>query len=449
MVLLGPNHLGVRQLHRGASRCARSPSLPRGRRTGRAACRRAARAHRRCSTSPPWSTSALSYLVTLGKRGDDSPPGTCSTSWLTTRRRAAVAIFMETVRDPELFHRARQARRRRRARRSSCSKAGSSALSARTAAAHTGRARRRRPGHRRDLRRPRGDPGRLDRGHADHGGRGGRHSAGWKRPGIGIVSISGGACDHRGRPGRGPRRRAAGNSPTRPARGAGRESCRTTGTVQKPARRDRGRDHRPDDLHPHDPRHGGRPLRRRRRGSSRACRGSTDGTPYVAQRFRGTAIGEGMRDAACPTAFINQVLQPITDYTRSVMARAGVSYVIPGLRQAIVALAQTSAWWSEATRPAESRPLPATVQAAGLPVPAQGAAARPVVGGTRPAGCSPMPASPSCPPGSSVSAGDAAKAAAGVRAARSASRSCPPQILHKTDIGGVLLDVPAEQERGA
>ena len=61
-----------------------------------------------------------------------------------------------------------------------------------------------------------------------------------------------------------------------------------------------------------------------------------DGTPYVSQRFV-DAIGDGIRDAACPVAFINQVVQPITDYTRSVMAHGNVSYYprpAPGDRRA-------------------------------------------------------------------------------------------------------------------
>jgi acyl-CoA synthetase (NDP forming) len=165
-----------------------------------------------------------------------------------------------------------------------------------------------------------------------------------------------------------------------------------------------------------------------------------DGTPYVAQRFV-DAIGEGIRDAACPTAFINQVIQPITDYTRSVMARGGVSYVIPGLRQAIVAL-RNVAWWSEATRPVEAGTA-ATAQA-GLPVPAQALrhgqwpedAARRMLAE---AGLPVVPAR------LVSSADDAAKAAAEF-GGPVCVKVVSPQILHKTDIGGVRLDVPAEED---
>ena len=55
MVLLGPNHLGFANLTEGIP-VTSVPGLP-GRAARSRCCRRAARAPRRCSTSPPWSTS--------------------------------------------------------------------------------------------------------------------------------------------------------------------------------------------------------------------------------------------------------------------------------------------------------------------------------------------------------------------------------------------------------
>src|SRR6201995_5104699 len=73
------------------------------------------------------------------------------------------------------------------------------------------------------------------------------------------------------------------------------------------------------------------------------------------------AIGAGLRAAACPAAYINQGMQPVTGFTRASMAQGGVPYVIPGLRQAVVAL-RNVAWWSQATRTmqaqAPSPPVP-------------------------------------------------------------------------------------------
>jgi acyl-CoA synthetase (NDP forming) len=433
MVLLGPNHLGFANFTEGIPVCS-IPGLPRA--AGPVALLSQSGAS--SSAMLDFATMVnvgLSYLVTLGNEAmitaghvldflvDD--PGT-----------RAVAIFMETVRDPELFHRA--ARRAAAAGKAIVVlKAGSSALSARTAAAHTGALV--------------GDDRVTDAIFADLGvirvdsiedmliTAGAAAALGrLERPGIGIVSISGGACDI-------VADRAEDLGAELPeladeTRAALAAIMPDYGTVQNPL-----------DVTGAaiiDPTIFTRTIRVMAADPSVGVVGVIqgvpwfdDGTPYVAQRFV-DAIGEGMRDAARPTAFINQVLQPITDYTRSVMARAGVSYVIPGLRQAIVAL-RNVAWWSEATRPAEAGP-PATVQAAGLPVPAQALrhgqwsedAARRMLAD---AGLPVVPAR------LVSSAGDAAKAAAEF-GGPVCVKVVSPQILHKTDIGGVLLDVPAEQD---
>ena len=106
-----------------------------------------------------------------------------------------------------------------------------------------------------------------------------------------------------------------------------------------------------------------------------------DGRPYFGQVFV-DAIGAGMRAAACPSAYINQVMQPISGYTRASMERGGVPYAIPGLRQAVVAL-RNVAWWSQA-----SRSLPAGARRPGGARRRRGrrggGAARSLVGGGRP-----------------------------------------------------------------
>ena len=148
-----------------ACRSARSPGCPPKAARWRC-CRRAGPAPRPWWTSPRMVNVGLSYLVTLGNEAmitaghvldflvDD--PGT-----------RAVAVFMETVRDPETFRRAA-----RRAAAGGQGHRGAQGGQQRAVRPHRGRAhrraRRRRPGHRRGLRRPGRDPGRLDRGHADH-----------------------------------------------------------------------------------------------------------------------------------------------------------------------------------------------------------------------------------------------------------------------------------------
>src|SRR5215471_13715283 len=190
MVLLGPNHLGFANFTEGIPVCS-VPGLPRV--AGPVALLSQSGAS--SSAMLDFATVVnvgLSYLVTLGNEAmitvghvldflvDD--PGT-----------RAVAVFMETVRDPDVFRRA--ARRAAQAGKAIVVlKAGSSALSARTAAAHTGALV--------------GDDRVIDAVFADLGvirvdsiedmliTAGAAAALGrLDRSGIGIVSISGGACD--------------------------------------------------------------------------------------------------------------------------------------------------------------------------------------------------------------------------------------------------------------
>src|SRR6185437_9085767 len=190
MVLLGPNHLGFANLTDGMPVCS-IPGLPAE--SGPVALLSQSGASSSAMVDFARMVNVgLSYLVTLGNEAmitaghvldylvDD--PGT-----------RAVAIFMETVRDPETFRRA--ARRAAQAGKAIVVlKAGSSALSARTAAAHTGALV--------------GDDRVIDAVFADLGvirvdsiedmliTAGAAAALGrLDRPGIGIVSISGGACD--------------------------------------------------------------------------------------------------------------------------------------------------------------------------------------------------------------------------------------------------------------
>jgi acetate---CoA ligase (ADP-forming) len=164
-----------------------------------------------------------------------------------------------------------------------------------------------------------------------------------------------------------------------------------------------------------------------------------DGRPYVAQRLV-DAIGAGMTEAACPTVYINQVMQPITGYTRTIMAQAGVPYVIPGLRQAVVAL-RNVAWWSSVTGDATGS-APATAPVTGVPDAAlrrgqwsENAVRRLLLD----AGVPVVPAR-------LVTSGDDAVKAAAEFGGPVCLKVVSPQILHKTDIGGVRLDVPADKD---
>jgi acyl-CoA synthetase (NDP forming) len=70
--------------------------------------------------------------------------------------------------------------------------------------------------------------------------------------------------------------------------------------------------------------------------------------PWLGQSLA-DAIGAGARRARVPVVQVTQALQPVTGYSRQVMATAGIPYVLPGLRHAAQALANM-ARWSQATR---------------------------------------------------------------------------------------------------
>lgn len=444
LVLLGPNHLGFANFTDGVPVCAIPGLAPQQVIDGTAPVALLSHSGASCSAMVACAAMAniqLSYLVTLGNEAmitaghvldflvDD--PGT-----------RAVAVFMEAVREPEVFRRA--ARRAAAAGKAVVVlKVGASELSARTAAAHTGAL----VGDDRVISAVFADLGviRVDTiedmmitaGAAATLGR-------LDRPGIGIVSNSGGACDLVA-----DQAEALGAvlpelSP------ATREALATVlppyGTVHNPldttgaAVTDPTIFTRSVEIMSRDPSIGVV-------GVIHPLPWVDDGRPYFGQKFV-DAMGAGMQAAACPAVWINQIIQPVTDHTRDVLHRGQVPYVIPGLRQALAAL-RNVAWWSRVTA-------------------AQAAATRAVPGeaGTGPEEAAPVPDPsrhqrrsgtwsetdarrlladfdlPVIPARLVTSADEAARAAADFGGPVSV-KVVSAQILHKSDIGGVRLDVPA------
>jgi acetate---CoA ligase (ADP-forming) len=430
MVLLGPNHLGFANFTDGVPVCS-VPGLPR--QGGPVALLSQSGASSSAMLDfASLANVGLSYLVTLGNEAmitaghvldflvDD--PGT-----------RAVAVFMETVRDPAVFRRA--ARRAAAAGKAVVVlKAGSSALSARTAAAHTGAL----VGDDRVISSVFEDLGviRVDSiedmlisaGAAAALGR-------LDRPGIGIVSISGGACDIVAD--RAEDIGAALPELAAPTRDALAGIMPAYGTVQNPldvtgaAVIDPTIFTRTIEVMSADPSIGVV-------GVINTLPWTDPGQPYHGQVFV-DAIGAGMQAASCPTAYINQVMQPVTDYTRASMEHGHVPYVLPGLRQAVVAL-RNVAWWSEVTR---TPPTVAAGRPASVPVPAPGErrgqwaedAARRLLSDAG------IPVVPAC---LVSSADEAVKAAAGLGRPL-AVKIASADIVHKTDIGGVRLNVPPDE----
>jgi acetate---CoA ligase (ADP-forming) len=443
MIRLGPNHLGFANLTDGVPVCS-IPGLPMVPGPVALLSQSGASSSARIEFAG-MANVGLSLMVRLGDEAmitaghvldflvDD--PGT-----------RAVAIFMETIRQPDVFRRA--ARRAAAAGKAIVVlKAGSSALSARTAAAHTGALV--------------GDDRVVDAVFASLGvirvdsiedmliTAGAAAAVGrLERPGLGIVSISGGACDI-------VADRAADLGAALPelaphTQQALGEVMPDYGTVQNPL-----------DLTGAaiiDPSIFTRSIEAISADPSVGVVGIINSLPwagegpYFGQKFV-DAIGAGMRAAACPTAYISQVMLPITDYSRESMALGGVPYAIPGLRQAIVAL-RGVAWWSEVTRDLAAPAAPqaqGTSQAGALPTVAvpppslrhgqwSEQAARELLASAG------IPVVPARLVTSEAAAAAAARAVGGP--AGHAEPLClkvvSPQIMHKTEIGGVRLDVPPD-----
>jgi acetate---CoA ligase (ADP-forming) len=435
MVVLGPNHLGFANFTDGVPVCS-VPGLPH--QSGPVALLSQSGASSAAMLDfASMVNVGLSYLVTLGNEAmitaghvldflvDD--PGT-----------RAVAIFMETVREPEVFRRA--ARRAARAGKAVVVlKAGSSALSARTAAAHTGAL----VGDDRVIGSVFADLGviRVDSiedmlltaGAAAALGR-------LARPGIGIVSISGGACDIVAD--RAEDLGAALPELAAPTRDALAGIMPAYGTVQNPldvtgaAVIDPTIFTRTIEVMSGDPSIGVVGVINTLPWTDPG----PDGRPYHGQLFV-DAIGAGMRAASCPTAYINQVMQPVTDYTRASMERGQVRYVIPGLRQAMVAL-RNVAWWSDVTR-AQATGSAATAPPAPVPVPApderHGQWSEPQA--RRLLADAGLPVVP----GRLVTSADEAVKAAALIGGPLAVKIVCAGIVHKSDIGAVRLGVPADE----
>jgi acyl-CoA synthetase (NDP forming) len=75
-----------------------------------------------------------------------------------------------------------------------------------------------------------------------------------------------------------------------------------------------------------------------------------DGRPWPGQPLA-DAIGAGAARARTPVVCVTQAMQPVTGYTCGVMAQAGIPCTIPGLRHGVAAL-HNIGWWSQATRDA-------------------------------------------------------------------------------------------------
>jgi acyl-CoA synthetase (NDP forming) len=430
MVLLGPNHLGFANFVDQIPVCP-IPGLPH--RSGPVGLLSQSGASTQAMID--FATQAgvdLSYAVTLGNEAMISVAHVLD-FLVEDEQTKAIAIFMETIRDPELF-RAAAGRAAEADKAIVVLKAGSSELSARTAAAHTGAL----VGDDRTIgaifrelgviRVDSIEDALLTAGAAAHLGR-------LDRPGIGVVSISGGACDI-------VADRAddlAADLPELQPQTLSRlgELLPGFGTAQNPldvtgaAVIDPTIFKRSIEIVADDPAVGvvaaicSLPWR-------------DEAGPWVTQPLA-DQIGAGIAAAGSPAVYVNQVQQPITRRTREVLDLAGVPHVLAGLTETVLAL-RNLGWWSEATRPGRRRWSPEA------PAPVALVEVEDRRGSWSEAQARELLARagvPTVPAELVTSAADAVAAAAAFDGPV-ALKVSSPDILHKSDIGGVALGISGD-----
>ncbi|MEW2354419.1 acetate--CoA ligase family protein [Spirillospora sp. NPDC029432] len=335
IVLMGPNVLGFVNVAAGvpAMALADPPAVP-----GNVAL--ISQSGASCGAMKDFAALAgvgLSHVITVGNEAMVTV-GHLVDCLVDDDRTEAIAVFMEGIRDPGVFERA--ARRAAAAGKALVIlKAGRSELAARAAASHTGAL----VGDDRvvDAVFERLGVIRVDTiedmlvtaGVAAHTGP-------LERPGLGVVSISGGACD----------------IIADLAQDAGAELPELApATVERlaavmPAY---GASHNPLDIT------GAAIMNPELWRESVAAVGADpgvgvvvavnslpwreDGAPFYGQKFV-DAIGAGMAESKAPALYLTQVTQPIGAQTRSVLDAGGVAHVVPGLRLGVDAVARVARW---------------------------------------------------------------------------------------------------------
>lgn len=372
----------------------------------------------------------LSYMVTLGNEAMITA-GHAIEFFVQDEATKAIAVFMETVRRPEVFRRAAIAALEA-GKAIVVLKAGSSQLAARTAAAHTGAL----VGDDRTIDAMFRDLGviRVDTiedmlitaGLAAHTGPLGEG-------GLGVASISGGACDIVA-----DRAEDAGlalpeitiDTRTRLA-----EIMPDYGTIQNPL-----------DVTGAaiiDPTIFTNGITALAEDPSIAAVAVISGVPWQGEgpwqsQYLLNAVGAGAQAARKPVVMMNQVLQPVTAYTKETLAIAGVPLVVGGLGQAVSAFNGVMRW-SQRRREYLAEGTVAT-RALDITDPAERSGAWSEHAARSLLAQAGIPVVPAVLAQSEHEAARAAREAGVPVALKIAS----PDIAHKSDIGGVRLGVSGD-----
>lgn len=370
----------------------------------------------------------LSYMVTLGNEAMINAAHVID-FLVDDESTKAIALFLETVRDPETFRRV-ALRAARAGKAIVVLKVGASELSARSAAAHTGALV--------------GDDKVVDAMFEELGvirvdtiedmmitAGAAAHLGPLSTRGVGIVSFSGGACDILAD-------RAEDRGVSIPALGAAATSsieaiASDFGLVQNPLDITGAAVIKPEmfttaiEAMSKDPAIGVVAV---------VCPLPTavDKVPWRGMPMA-RAIGAGVERADCPVVWVNQVMVPSSETVRSVMDEVGVPYVIPGMDQSMVALGSIARWserLQELGRDEQAGPAPMSLSTD-----------RPRAGTWSEASARELLESAGVPVVPAVLATTAERAvlAAAELDGPVALKVVSPDILHKSDIGGVRLGI--------
>ncbi|GAA2448842.1 acetate--CoA ligase family protein [Actinomadura vinacea] len=435
LVVLGPNVLGFVNVAAGVPAMALSdpPAVP-----GNVAL--ISQSGASCGAMKDFAALAgvgLSHVITVGNEAMVTV-GHLVDHLVDDGATEAIAVFMEGVREPAVF--AAACRRAAAAGKAVVAlKAGRSELAARAAASHTGAL----VGDDRVVEAVFGRLGviRVDTieemlvtaGAAAHTGP-------LERPGVGVVSISGGACDIIA-----DLADAAGAvlpelAPATVRRLA--EALPPYGHAQNPLDITGAAIMDPELWRASVAAVGADPgvgvvvavnSLPWRDGAPQENRASFYGQRYV------DAIGKGMRECKVPALYLTQVTQPIGEAARAVLESGGVAHAVPGLRLGVDALARIAAW--SASRASDTAELGAgpTVPCAVERVPFSEVDARELL----------VSAGIPVVPAWHVHSGEeAARAAAGC-GSPVAMKIVSPDIAHKSDLGCVRLGVTADRAAAA
>ena len=154
-------------------------------------------------------------------------------------------------------------------------------------------------------------------------------------------------------------------------------------------------------------------------------------------------IGRALAQLGKPSAMLNQTLRPVSQKSRDIMTACGVPAAFGGLEAVVGALGHISRWsaWL-AAQAAAARPLPVQPVLSPLPDRAQPDSERATLDYLASRGVPVIPAR------IATTRGEAVDFAAALRAPV-ALKIASPDIAHKTEVGGVRLDLQGDAAVGA